>query len=556
MSLSHHRLRYILARKVPVPYQRLFIRCIEKGSSSIVRSQLSSSPPITVSLRSRRPVSSRERWEVHITTVSVLLMWGLVVLQFILQIIGMLLENLPTRLFSALPRLWMSTYGDFWLNPWETKLGQILFLLALYFGAMFYACFQTRKSIDEFTLWIASFHYHSRPQDLLGNRIVRRVSLLLLHTRESFGIAISLPSLRTLDQLYVSVRESEGNLPPGVTPTVVESNAAAISLPLTEDVPADTRIASIQELCHSEAHLRLLNEFVMRVVGPTGITIEIHFLNTHHFELVVYIATRTRSGRWITTQDILRDVYDCDEDASDEEQRRAKNLFHRHLVEIRKHVAERLQGAGLPNEDLFERKRTNHSMWRLSAWCQVDDLTVLDRCRRLLTSLKKQEDVDEALLKAICQEVHVLYTGDFLATHRRLGQVRVWAEVPLRESALTFLEALRYLANEARQAGEAEGQEEAVRHHQQREAQLWSEYALCCARTLYDVPVLDQTTMSKRGEQSLRRCMELHIRIKDPLAAVDVYLMFEKVMLDEDPAWKPEPSTLEVWQRVLRELGE
>lgn len=519
----------------------------------------SSRSPLTVTLRARRPVSARDRWEVNINTVGFLLIWILAVIQYLIQTIIMFLEGLPAKLYFALPSLWKQTPGDFWFHPWDSNLGRVFFLFGVYFLGMAFACFQTRKAIDEFTLWLSSFHYHTGHHQQRDQRIVRRFSLMLLHTRESIAFAISLPSLHTLatsKQLYISVQECEDRPPLEEIPPIVENSAASVlSLPLSVEDQTDTRAITIPKPAHPTVHFNVLDTFTMWVVKPAGEVVNISFLNGCHSELVMYMVVRTYGGRWLLLQDILRDLYDCDDDAPDEVQKRARDLYHRHLVEIRRHIDAIIQAAGLPRMDIFEKMRAGRSLWRLSLWCRVDDLAVLTHCKDLLTASKKQETVDQTQLRAICQEGYALYKGDLLAVQRKLGQVRMWAEEPLRESVQTILDILKYLAEDARKTGEAAGRNEAI-SYRQREAQLWGEYAVCCARTLYDVAVLDQTQMSQRAEYCLRCSMDLYLQNNDPLAAADVYCTYEQLMLDEDAAWHPEPKTREVWQRVTLALQE
>src|SRR5581483_8663071 len=281
-----------------------------------------------------------------------------------------------------------------------------------------------------------------------------------------------------------------------------------------------------------------------------GSRVEVPVKSQRRQELLAYIATNApERGKRVTSGRILTDVFEHIAPRADVDNLRG--LFQKHTQLLRKEINEVAEKANFPRVRLFQYEKVDNSStkWWLSEECKVVDLSAVRLLHEQMEAIKEVEEAGAASLRVASDQLISLYQsyqGDYLEKHLLDDMLcdADWVQVPFTEYRDMYLQALWDAAIcEHTLSIKPDITEQERYRSAKRAATLYKTYALHAPR--YRQFDLNARKSKRQSERALRGCQRMCMWFMDAQAADDCYSLYEKLMTEEFPEWKPAAKTVE-----------
>lgn len=306
--------------------------------------------------------------------------------------------------------------------------------------------------------------------------------------------------------------------------------------------------------------ISLLNE-VRIWLEARDTRIEIPIKSYRRQELLAYLATQapTREQR-ISSGRILTDVFEHNAPRADVDNLRT--LFQKHTQLLRKEINTVAKEAGWSQVRLFCHEKVDNSAtkWWLAPECHVVDLTAIKKLHEQMQKARDQGEASNTVLKEAGEQLMQIYQsgrGDYLERHllqQEFGDAE-WVRAPFTEYRDMYLQALWDVAIlEHRECLQPEISEQERLRKARRAAALYRQYALHAPKHR-DLDMNARKSW-RQSERALRGFLRLCQWMQNAQGADEGYSLYELLMKEEYPEWKPNIKTVELLKAVRQLTGQ
>src|SRR5712692_1111417 len=354
-------------------------------------------------------------WQSYLMTISLLLMFVMIFIMYLLWGIVFVLDVLPIKFWLALieswPQvLWVLLGGN--LDAAHSREASIIRPSIVFLILMMGAYLLAKRAIKDFRGLITYSCAGSSSPSLQISKMMHVFLPLWLHAR-----VIDAPSPTTVLDL-VQEQESTAEAWSQEVATALEDSQ--------KQAPPAIRI-----------RLSLTDKVTITLIGQDGKQERCTRPTPSWAALIVYLALQNL-GAWVPRDTVLQQVYGGMDDAK-------SSLLKMHINRIHKFLLERATQAGLLTQTgdaadgasaqivlIEDSGREKDRAWRLSPFCEVDVysklVSIYERLREIQEKKESQPALTREEFNSICQEARLEYGKGFMAGYEGLVDMWYWLE--------------------------------------------------------------------------------------------------------------------------------